>query len=476
MHGNGPAWPAGSDPSVLTASLRTAHETFVTTGTLPRGIRTVVADSWVRSARSGVDPESPAPTVDLTDAELVAHRRNHPLGAALPIVRRLLVEGGVGEGIVAALTDENGRLLWVDGDPAVRRQLDGVGFVEGASWGEEQTGTNAPGTALATRSPVQVFAAEHFTRSVHPWSCTAAPVRDPSTGRVLGVLDVTGREHLASPLVLRLVTATVMAVELELAAARAAEGAPPRRFRERGATSVRPPELARLDVLGTAGGVLRLGVEAAALGAGAEGGAVRLDGAGAWAAAGRGNHRAADGGHQLSLRHAEMLLLLATHPRGLSVDELAVLLHPGDLSDVTVRAEVSRLRRVVGPLLGPSRPYRLAAPVTTDVHDVRRALARGDLLGALAQYVGPVLPRSVAPGVEQLRDELCAELRSAVLASSDAVAVERWVATDEGTEDWHAWQHLMSLCTTGSPPWVRARGRLERLGRSFGHGVRRPAR
>ncbi|MFS0699782.1 transcriptional regulator, partial [Cellulomonas sp. 179-A 4D5 NHS] len=216
-------------------------------------------------------------------------------------------------------------------------------------------------------------------------------------------------------------------------------------------------------------------VEATVLGAGAEGGAVRLDGAGE-RASGRGGHRAPDGGHQLSLRHAEMLLLLATHPRGLSVDELAVLLHPGDLSDVTVRAEISRLRRVVGPLLGPSRPYRLAAPVTTDVHDVRRALARGDLLGALAQYAGPVLPRSVAPGVEQLRDELCAELRSAVLASSDAVAVERWVATDEGTEDWHAWQHLMSLCTTGSPPWVRARGRLERLGRSFGHGVRRPGR
>lgn len=477
MHGNGPAWPAGSDPVALTASLRTAHETFVTTGTLPRGIRAVVADSWVRSARSGVDPESPAPTVDLSDADLVSYRRSHPLGAALPIVRRLLVEGGVGEGIVAALTDEHGRLLWVDGDPAVRRQLDGVGFVEGASWGEEHTGTNAPGTALATRSPVQVFAAEHFTRSVHPWSCTAAPVRDPSTGRVLGVLDVTGRDHSASPLVARLVSATVMAVELELAAVRATDGAPPRRFRERSASSARRPELARLDVLGLAGGVLRLGVEGAALqdpGGPAVVGGARLDGAG-WAGSPVA-YRGADGGQQLSLRHAEMLLLLATHPRGLSVDELAVLLHPGDLSDVTVRAEVSRLRRVVGPLLGPSRPYRLAAPVTTDVHDVRRALARGDLLGALAQYAGPVLPRSVAPGVEQLRDELCAELRSAVLASSDAVAVERWVATDEGTEDWHAWQHLMSLCTTGSPPWVRARGRLERLGRSLGPGWRRPGR
>ncbi|WP_245993542.1 hypothetical protein [Xylanimonas allomyrinae] len=62
------------------------------------------------------------------------------------------------------------------------------------------------------------------------------------------------------------------------------------------------------------------------------------------------------------LRHAEILLLLGDHPGGLGADELAVLLHPGDLSDVAVRAEVSRLRRTVGPLLVGSRPYRLARP------------------------------------------------------------------------------------------------------------------
>lgn len=473
MHGSGAALPAGSDPVALTASLRTAHETFVTTGTLPRGVRSVVADSWVRSARSGVDPERPTPRVDLADPDLDAYRRAHPLSGALPIVRRLLVDGIGGDGIVAALTDERGRLLWVDGDPVVRRQLDRVGFVEGASWGEEETGTNAPGTALATRSTVQVFAAEHFTRSVHPWSCTAAPIRDPATGRVLGVLDVTGGDQLASPLVLRLVSATVMAVELELAASGAQRGGhrPPTRTRGPAARQApahaQPSVLAHLDVLGSSGGSLRVSVDVGAAPRRPVPGVPLMDLVPDWSASGPLGAETLADTQQLSLRHAEILLLLVCHPQGLTADELAVLLHPGDLSDVTVRVEVSRLRRLVGPVLGESRPYRLAAPMSTDVHEVRRALARGDLLAALSTYAGPVLPRSVAPGVEQLRGELSAELRSAVLASVDPVAVERWVSTPEGSQDWHAWHRLVALCTVGSPPWVRARGRLERLGQSL---------
>jgi len=67
--------------------VRAAHELFVTTGTAPAGVRAVVADSWRRSLRSGVDPERPAPPVALTDADLRAYRREHPLRPALPVVR-----------------------------------------------------------------------------------------------------------------------------------------------------------------------------------------------------------------------------------------------------------------------------------------------------------------------------------------------------------------------------------------------------
>jgi len=408
--------PQGDGVRRDSRTVRAAYERFLGTGEPPGGIDPVVADSWRRSLRSGVDPDTPHPQVSLADDDLAAYRATHPLAAVMPVVRELVVDGAADDGLVVAVSDEAGRLLWVEGNPRLRGTVDRVGFVEGAVWREENVGTNAPGTALATRRAVQVIGAEHFSRPVQELSCAAAPIRDPATGRVLGVLDVTGRRAAATHVVLSLVRATVATVERELAT-RAAAGAPP---------GIAAPAPVDLRVLG------------------------------------RPALRARDGDRPLSLRHAEILLLLAEHPRGLGADELAVLLHPGELSDVTVRAEVSRLRHVVGPLLAGSRPYRLARPLRTDAEDVRAALALGDVRAAVAGYA-PLLPRSVAPGVERLRAELSAEVRAAVLASGDADVLDAWVRGADGAEDLAAWTRLLVVAPAGSPQALRARARVTLL-------------
>ncbi|MFC8191773.1 GAF domain-containing protein [Cellulomonas sp. NPDC057328] len=401
----------GSEPGAA-GRVRAAHERFVAGGEPEGGVRPVVAESWQRSRRIGVDPELPTPPVDLSDPELDRLRAAHPISGAVPVVRRLLVEPA--SGWVAALSDETGRLLWVEGDPALRRPLDRVGFVEGAAWREDAAGTNALGTALATRRPLQVLSTEHWARVVHPWNCAAAPVHDPS-GRVVGVLDVTGRDEAASWMALALVKATVAAVEATLAS-----------------TATQPPTT-RLEVLGTHGGTLHT----------------------------------PQGRRRLTCRHAEILLLLAEHPGGLTGDELTVLLSEAELSEVTVRAEISRLRRLVGPLLSESRPYRLTAPLHTDVDHVRDALAVEDVRGAFTAYAGPLLPRSTAPGVERIRESLVGWLRAAVLASRDVDLVGRWTASDEGADDWEAWQTLAQVAPIGSAAHLRAHTRLAQLDRTL---------
>lgn len=390
-------------------SARAAYDAFLGTGALLPGVDPLVAASWRRSLRSGVDPDTPHPDVGLAADELDAYRAAHPLAPLMPVVRELVVEGARDDGLVVAVSDDAGRLLWVEGSARTRGAVERVGFVEGAVWREERVGTNAPGTALATRRPVQVLGAEHFARPVQDLNCAAAPIHD-AAGRVVGVLDVTGGRAAASHVVLSLVRATVASLERELAA----RASGPR-------------------AAGT-GPVLRLLGSPAVL--------------------------LPDGEQRLSLRHGEILALLAEHPRGLAADELAVLLHPGDLSDVTVRAEVSRLRRAVGTLLEGSRPYRLAQPVRSDVLLVREALQAGDVRAALAAYPGPLLPRSVAPGVERLRAELAGELRAAVLASGDLDALDAWTRTDDGTDDHDAWSRLARRAEHGSPLWARARAHL----------------
>ncbi|GMA24290.1 putative transcriptional regulator [Luteimicrobium album] len=387
------------------------------------GVRALVADSWERSLRRGLDPDSPRTEVSLTHADLVGERSRSPLAAAMPIVRDLLVDAVADDGLIVALSDDAGRLLWVEGNRRVRDEVGSIGFVEGAVWREDVVGTNAPGTALATGRPVQVVGPEHFTRPVQAYSCAAAPVRDLATGQVLGVLDVTGGAPAASGVMLSLVRASAAAVERELARSDLGGRRPP---------DARPG----LQVLGPVP-------------------ALRLPGAPT---------------QRLSLRHAELLVLLAEGAEGSTADELAVLLAPGALSDVTVRAEISRLRRVVGPLLDGGRPYRLAVPLATDVADVRARLAADDVAGALHAYTGPVLPRSVAPGVERVRDELEADVRSAVLRSADPAVVERWTGRREGADDHAAWTRLARLSPPGSAARARALGRLALLDRTFGLG------
>ncbi|WP_456597550.1 GAF domain-containing protein [Blastococcus sp. SYSU DS0552] len=422
------ALPDGSPSAARTRRLRAAHERLVTAGALPvdDAVRPVVRDSWRRSLGSGVDPDGGLPPVELLDADLLAYRAAHPLAPVLPVIRRLLVQDAEADRMIVAVTDAAGRMLWVEGDRRLRAQAEGVNFVAGARWSEEVAGTNAPGTALAVDSAVQIYGSEHFRRSVQPWSCSAAPVHDPATGALLGVIDVTGGDHVASPHVLTLVRATVAAVESEL------RWLNRERLTTGPATGAPAPAAARLEVLGRERARLLL----------------------------------PGGPLELSVRHSELLFLLAeaaASGQGRDAAQLAAEVHAGSAATVTVRAELSRLRRLVGSELLASRPYRLVGRLHTDVEQVRRLVARGEVGAALEHYAGPVLPGSQAPGVRQARDRLLAVLRRAVLTGRRPDLLLRLAQLPEVREDAGVWQALCEVLPAGSPRRAAVTAHLHRL-------------
>jgi transcriptional regulator of acetoin/glycerol metabolism len=425
------ALPEGRPSPALTRLLRAAHERLVTgTDLADDAVRSVVRDSWRRSLGSGVDPDGGAPPVDLLDDELLAYRAAHPLATVMPVIRRLLVEDAEDDRMIVAVTDAGGRMLWVEGDSRLRSRAAAMNFVEGARWAEDVVGTNAPGTALAVDHAVQIYGSEHYRRPVQPWSCAAAPVHDPVTGTLLGAIDVTGGDHVASPHVLTLVRATVAAVESELRWQH-------REQLERGAGH-RPSPVQRsaptLEVLGR---------ERARL--------VR-----------------SAGPVELSLRHSELLLLLAEAAvagEGRTTAQLAAECHRGEAAAVTVRAELSRLRRLVGADLVGSRPYRLLGRIDTDLDRVRRMLARGAVGAALDCYPGAVLPGSRAPGVAVARERVGALLRQAVLRSRRPELLLRYAQLPEARDDVTVWQTCLEWLPPSSPRRAAAATHLLRLRR-----------
>lgn len=425
--GHDRAVPIGVDPSLLARALHDAHDAFVSTGRAHPALRPVVLDSWRRSVTNGVDPEHQLAPIRLDDAALAEVRAAHPLRTVMPVIRRLLTDSATEAGLLVAVSDAAGQLLWVEGAPVLRSKAEATHFVAGADWSEAAAGTNAPGTALALGEAVQIFGPEHLSRPVATWSCSASPIRDPDTGAVLGVLDLSGGPEVVSVPSVGLVRATVAAVEAQLRIERLSPTRPPAR-----ASRSRPRP--RLDVLGTHAAVLQL-----------------------W-----------DSTTRLTLRHSELGLLLAISADGLTAGQLAVALSEDELPDVTVRAELSRLRTVLGPVALLSRPYRFGQPVDTDVARLRRLLEAGALRRAVALYRGPVLPMSQAPAVERLRDDVHRQLRSSLLGSADADALLAFVDTPHGREDLEVWERGLECLPASSPRRVQVEEHVHALERELG--------
>lgn len=403
------ALEAGGDTAEHGGVLRRAYEEFTTAGRVPRAVRPVVAESWRRCARAQVAPEGAA-CVELADDELGAYRDDHPLSRVMPVIRELMGVYAVDGEHLVAVCDAQARLLWVEGHAGARQRAGRMNFVEGARWAESAAGTNAPGTALAVDRPVQVFAAEHFRRPVQEWTCAAAPVHDPHTGRLLGAVDITGGDRLAHPHSLAFVGAVARAAEAQLALL--APG--------RGDGSVRLTALGRDEAL-----------------------------------------LAADGRKvRLSRRHSEILVVLALHPEGLSGERLLLELYEDEhVTPVTLRAELSRLRALLGPRVLRSRPYRLSGLVDSDFDTVARRLASGAVAAALGGYAGPLLPGSRAPGVTRLRTRLEGQLRAALVARGDPGLLADWAYSPWGEDDLRVWQALASVLPEGQRAVAQARVR-----------------
>jgi hypothetical protein len=383
--------------------------------------RPVIGQSWERMLRSGVDPEHDVRSGLLSREEVRRRRESSPLRHVLPVLRQgLLSVADVAQHIMV-VTDGEGRVLWREGSPAVLRRADGLGLEVGADWREEVVGTNGLGTPAVVRRPVQVFASEHFVRSHTAWTCTGAPITDPRDGRLLGVVDVSGpletmhpatlawvasvaklaeaqlrEQHLAALERLRAVAAPMLAGLSGPAAVvdrhgwtAAVTGMP---YAKRIALPAAPaPGRHWLPALGpctleplTDGWLLRARAEPVPPGAAR----IVLDLAQPrrWSVTVSGD--AGSWSHEPSPRHAELLFLLARRRAGCTAARLAADLFGDPARTVTVRAEMSRVRRYLGAFLA-HRPYRFRDDAEVEV--------------LLPDDPRDLLPHSTAPAVVEAR-------------------------------------------------------------------------
>jgi transcriptional regulator of acetoin/glycerol metabolism len=155
--------------------------------------------SWQRSEDYGVSLEEIQPVFTGTvDDESLFFQCGREV---LTDLHRTLAS----EPISLMLTDVDGLVLnRMSGDQSLIRALDAVHLAPGFSYSEREAGTNGLGLALADRSPTLVRADQHYALSLCSYTCAAAPVLDPLTGRLEGAVNLTTWSRSSSELLLAL--------------------------------------------------------------------------------------------------------------------------------------------------------------------------------------------------------------------------------------------------------------------------------
>ncbi len=404
-------WEAALDPRPLPDEfddlLASVREAVLSGRKPPAQPRPVIANSWRRMQRLGVSAqakprrtasaETLEPATPLDIAALTNGRLPLPdqlsLMNFIPLLERELRPLLDDNVLLLVLSNAEGEIVWREGGRGLSRDADSLGFQVGDSWTERSVGTNAIGTSLIERMPVQVHAAEHFCQAQQLWSCTGAPVIDVRNGRPLGVIDLSTTASKSHPALVSLVASLASEVQMTI---RQAHLCALDRLRSRtwiGASKITSPwivvdtygwvalshgivppqrvslpepcdgtvmvqEIGLVSALPVPGGyLLQLVDEAEDISAQLQ---IRRE------PTGQGSlivHRAESSWtYTLTPRQTRIAEHIAAHPEGQSAMQIALALYGSERSEVTVRAEISRLRRKIGSFL-TARPYRFTYPV-----------------------------------------------------------------------------------------------------------------
>ena len=325
-----------------------------------------IMSSWQRSDSAAIPNERSA-------APLVNVQKNFsPLQYALAYCGDELKNIAEQSSMALAVADVGSTIIWSAAQGAMRRAAENVHFIEGGQWREEAVGTNALALSLKTERSFCVFSSEHYMSSVKDWACYAAPIFDPYSKHVLGVVDlsITWDKHNS----------------LGLLAA------------ERCASIIQSALLEHQRQ--------QLYIRAFAVPQVSFNGRVLV----------------------ITPRQIEILTILALCPQGLTLDSLHQALYgERKVSIGTLKAEMSQLREVLGGMLG-SRPYRLLADVEADFLQAEAALDRGSIEVALKFCCGLFLAKTESPFLIAWRDCLESRLSDAIFKANETDVLLRHLA------------------------------------------------
>jgi sigma-54 dependent transcriptional regulator, acetoin dehydrogenase operon transcriptional activator AcoR len=154
--------------------------------------RDVIINSWDRCKEyKDLNPLIEGSIKNITDEKLKEIRdRNEVFHLAQPILQKVNQELAHSHHLLK-VCDSNGTILEFYGDTSLLHQIgNSLNANKGAIWSENYAGTNAIGTSIELKQPIQIFSSEHFAYGCHELVCSAIPIMNPLTNKVVAAINL----------------------------------------------------------------------------------------------------------------------------------------------------------------------------------------------------------------------------------------------------------------------------------------------
>jgi transcriptional regulator of acetoin/glycerol metabolism/DNA-binding CsgD family transcriptional regulator len=173
--------------------------------------REEISISWLRSKKAGLDPQHlQIPYIGAIDPEALLLR------ASRPVVDQLLNDLGT-VSMCVMISDNRGQVLdRRETNRTLAAHLESIDLLAGSDISEQSAGANGIGSALAEGKSTLVEGSEHFRDAFTGTACAGAPILEPKSGRILGVIDLTCAAPDAHPLMLPMASRAAREIERRL--------------------------------------------------------------------------------------------------------------------------------------------------------------------------------------------------------------------------------------------------------------------
>lgn len=290
--------------------------------------------------------------------------------------------------MVMAVADAGSTIIWTKASRSMASAAEQVHFVAGGQWAENQVGLNALAQAIKIKQPSSIASDEHPMESIHDWICYAAPIVDPHTQQIVGVVDLSTKLKQQNKLGIIAAEHCAQIIQNSLSE------------QHKNTLSIRAIDAS--DVFFA-------------------------------------NKRLS-----LSPRQLEILIILVLHPKGLTLDELHQALY-GDkaISSSTLKSEISQLRQRLNGLID-SRPYKLLVPVQADFLELETVISAGYIDAALQRAQGVFLRLTTSPFLITWRTYLESRLSFLIQKSTQVDALLKHLSYSDDPDAYTRVNELLS--------------------------------